>query len=127
MRRNKAAEPFILASDHTIASVFCLSDDPASQACFCHPDDPSIARGWKDLGQLRVSEAGTGFEIAQRSAAHQRAAQQTDAAPRLVGSNSSSTGASGILRRSGSRMTQGKDESVFCLPDDPASQAVPSS
>ncbi|HMD03660.1 MAG TPA: hypothetical protein VKG68_00195 [Candidatus Binatus sp.] len=33
----------------------------------CHPDEASNASGWKDLGQLRVSEAGSGFEIAQRS------------------------------------------------------------
>jgi len=26
-----------------------------------HPDEASNASGWKDLGQLRVSEAGTGF------------------------------------------------------------------
>jgi hypothetical protein len=33
----------------------------------CHPDEASIASGWKDLRQLRVSEAGSGFEIAKRS------------------------------------------------------------
>jgi hypothetical protein len=27
----------------------------------------ATASGWKDLGQLRTSEAGSGFEIAQRS------------------------------------------------------------
>jgi hypothetical protein len=27
----------------------------------CHPDEASNASGWKDLGQLRISEAGTGF------------------------------------------------------------------
>jgi hypothetical protein len=64
--------------------LFRLPDDPSIASTFCHPDDPSIARGWKDLGQLRASEAGSGFEIAQRST-HQRAAHQTDAAPRFVG------------------------------------------
>jgi hypothetical protein len=34
---------------------------------FCHPDEASDASGRKDLGQLRDSEAGTGFEIAKRS------------------------------------------------------------
>jgi hypothetical protein len=38
-----------------------------SASAFCHPDEASIASGWKDLGQLRFSEAGSGFEIAQRS------------------------------------------------------------
>jgi hypothetical protein len=33
----------------------------------CHPDAASDASGWKDLGQLRASEAGSGFGIAQRS------------------------------------------------------------
>jgi hypothetical protein len=33
----------------------------------CHPDEASIASGRKDLGQLRASEAGSGFEIAKRS------------------------------------------------------------
>jgi hypothetical protein len=33
----------------------------------CHPEEASDASGRKDLGQLRVSEAGTGFEIAKRS------------------------------------------------------------
>jgi hypothetical protein len=33
----------------------------------CHPDEASIASGRKDLGQLRASEAGSGFSIAQRS------------------------------------------------------------
>jgi hypothetical protein len=99
--------------------LFRLPDDPSTASAFCHPDDPSIARGRKDLGQLRASEAGTGFEIAQRSAP-QRAAKQTDGVPRVVGSNASSIGASGILRRSGSRMTQGKDASVLCHPDDPS-------
>src|SRR5258708_3510861 len=28
----------------------------------CHPDEASNASGWKDLGELRVSEAGSGFE-----------------------------------------------------------------
>jgi hypothetical protein len=36
----------------------------------CHPDEASNVSGWKDLGQLRDSEAGTGFEIAQRSFAN---------------------------------------------------------
>jgi hypothetical protein len=36
-------------------------------ATCCHPDEVSNANGRKDLGQLRASEAGTGFEIAQRS------------------------------------------------------------
>jgi hypothetical protein len=27
----------------------------------CHPDEASNASGRKDLGQLRASEAGTGF------------------------------------------------------------------
>jgi hypothetical protein len=37
---------------------------------FCHPDEASNASGRTWLlasGQLRASEAGTGFEIAQRS------------------------------------------------------------
>jgi len=34
---------------------------------FCHPDEASNASSRKDLGQLRASEAGSGFEIAQRS------------------------------------------------------------
>jgi len=33
----------------------------------CHPDDASNASDGKDLGQLRASEAGTGFGIAKRS------------------------------------------------------------
>jgi hypothetical protein len=33
----------------------------------CHPEEASNASGRKDLGQLRVSKAGSGFEIAQRS------------------------------------------------------------
>jgi hypothetical protein len=28
----------------------------------CHPEEASDASGWKDLGQLRASEAGSGFE-----------------------------------------------------------------
>jgi hypothetical protein len=46
---------------HTQASlcgVICI---------ICHPEEASNASGRKDLGQLRASEAGTGFEIAQRS------------------------------------------------------------
>jgi hypothetical protein len=35
----------------------------------CHPDEASNASDRKDLGQLRDSEAGSGFEIAQRSLA----------------------------------------------------------
>jgi len=31
-------------------------------ASLCHPDDLSNARGGMDLGQLRVSAAGSGFE-----------------------------------------------------------------
>ena len=27
----------------------------------CHPDEASDVSGWKDLGQLRASEAGTGL------------------------------------------------------------------
>jgi hypothetical protein len=45
---------------------------------FCHPDDPSIARGGTDLGQLRGSEAGTGFEIAQRSLSVDSFVQRTN-------------------------------------------------
>jgi hypothetical protein len=33
----------------------------------CHPDQASDASVWKDLGQPRASEAGSGFDIAQRS------------------------------------------------------------
>jgi hypothetical protein len=33
----------------------------------CHPDEASNASGWKDLGQLRARQAGSGFEIAQRT------------------------------------------------------------
>ena len=29
----------------------------------CHPDDGSVSDGRKDLGQLRVSEAGSGFLV----------------------------------------------------------------
>jgi hypothetical protein len=32
-----------------------------------HPDEASNASGRKDLGQLRASEAGSGFEIAERT------------------------------------------------------------
>src|ERR1700691_6813085 len=39
----------------------------ALPATFRHPDEASIASGRKDLGQLRASEAGSGFEIAQRT------------------------------------------------------------
>src|SRR5271154_3967545 len=30
-------------------------------SAFCHPDGGSNATGWKDLEQLRASEAGSGF------------------------------------------------------------------
>jgi hypothetical protein len=33
-----------------------------SFAPICHPDEASDASGWKDLGQLRASGAGSGFE-----------------------------------------------------------------
>ena len=33
-----------------------------------HPDEASNASGRKDLGQLRASAAGSGFEIAKRPA-----------------------------------------------------------
>ncbi len=42
--------------------VFCVVLTKASAGVFfCHPDEASNASGWKDLGQLRISEAGTGF------------------------------------------------------------------
>jgi hypothetical protein len=50
---------FRLAIMHTQAAL-CV-------VVLCHPDEASNASGWKDLGQLRSREAGSGFEIAQRS------------------------------------------------------------
>jgi hypothetical protein len=47
----------------------------ASRSSPCHPDEASNASGRNWLlasGQLRASEAGTGFEIAQRSFAEVR-------------------------------------------------------
>jgi hypothetical protein len=46
---------------------FVILTKRATRASACHPDKVSNASGRKDLGQLRASEAGTGFEIAQRS------------------------------------------------------------
>ena len=40
---------------------------PRTSRPLCHPDEASDASGRKDFGQLRASEAGTGFEIAKRS------------------------------------------------------------
>jgi hypothetical protein len=51
----------------SIASGICPSDGAANASTRCHPDEASNASRWKDLGQLRASEAGSGFEIAQRS------------------------------------------------------------
>jgi hypothetical protein len=45
--------------------MFATLTKRASQ--FCHPDKASSASGRKDLGQLRASEAGSGFAIAQRT------------------------------------------------------------
>jgi hypothetical protein len=50
---------FRLAIMHTQASLW--------REIPCHPDEASIASGRKDLGLHRVSDAGSGFEIAQRS------------------------------------------------------------
>jgi len=33
----------------------------SSAGIVCHPDEASTASGWKDLGLLRASEAGTGL------------------------------------------------------------------
>jgi hypothetical protein len=38
-----------------------LSARLRSLSFLCHPDEASDASGWKDLGQLRASEAGSGF------------------------------------------------------------------
>jgi hypothetical protein len=38
-----------------------------SNARVCHPDEASNASGRKDLGQLRASEAGSGFGLAKGS------------------------------------------------------------
>ena len=54
---------------------FCLNESDrgatyADAPFLCHPDEASNASGWKDLGQRRVSVAGSGSEIAQQSFAN---------------------------------------------------------
>jgi hypothetical protein len=36
-------------------------DEVSIASLLCHPDGGSNATGWKDLGQLRGREAGSGF------------------------------------------------------------------
>jgi hypothetical protein len=52
---------YLIQTAASSASVSCHPDDPSIARILCHPDDPSSAMGGTDLGQLRASEAGTGF------------------------------------------------------------------
>jgi hypothetical protein len=40
---------------------FVTLNEASIASAVCHPDEASNASGRKDLGQLRVSEAGSGF------------------------------------------------------------------
>jgi hypothetical protein len=53
--------PLALTVAAAYVSVFLSSYEGMRRHLLCHPDEASNASGWKDLGQLRVSEAGTGF------------------------------------------------------------------
>jgi hypothetical protein len=70
MKNVRVCEPLysVILFAPSSASISVILFAGSSASIFCHPDEASSASEWKDLGQLRASEAGSGF--CNRAALH---------------------------------------------------------